>query len=137
MENYVRLMVLSESASPEQISSQLGMLGDETWRIGDKRKNTAILEKENGWMLHSKREKSTELEDHIDNIRELIRGCESNFKTLSDVTDCEVQLSCSVYYKDEPQLLFEKEIIIWLNSIGASLDLDLYLYRGDRNLATR
>ncbi|QLQ33445.1 MAG: hypothetical protein HZT40_19645 [Candidatus Thiothrix singaporensis] len=55
MENYVRLMVLSESISPEQISNQIGMLGDETWRIGDKRKNAAILEKENGWLLFQKR----------------------------------------------------------------------------------
>lgn len=131
MESYVRLMVLSESISPEQISSQLGILGDDTWRVGDKRKNTAILEKENGWILHSKKEKSVDLEGHIDNIRALISGYESNFKIISDAFDCEVQLSCAVYYENEPPLLFEKEIIIWLNSIGASLDIDLYLARDD------
>lgn len=126
MENYVRLIVLSESVSPEKISSQLGLLGDETWRVGDKRKHTAILEKENGWILYSKKEKSMDLEDHIDDIRNLIRGYESNFKIMADVYNCDVQLSCAVYYKDEPPLFFEKGVIIWLNSIGASLDIDLY-----------
>lgn len=131
MRNYVRLMVISESVSPEQISRQLGVRGDETWRIGDKRKNTDILEKENGWGLHSKKESTMNLEDHIENIRDLIKGFESNFKILSDALDCEVQLSCVVYFKDEPPLLFEKEVINWLNSIAASLDIDLYLSRDD------
>ncbi|QLQ33446.1 MAG: DUF4279 domain-containing protein [Candidatus Thiothrix singaporensis] len=68
-----------------------------------------------------------DLEDHIDNIRNLIRGYENNFKIMSDFYNCEVQLSCAIYYKREPPLFFEKEIIAWLNSMGASLDIDLYL----------
>lgn len=126
MENYVRLMVLSESVSPEAIRNQLGIFGDDIWRIGDKRKNTIVLEKENGWVLRSKKEKFAYLEDHLENIRELIKGYEGNFKAISDTLDCEVQLSYAVYCEDEPPLFFEKEIIAWLDSIGASLDIDLY-----------
>lgn len=38
------------------MSIKIGALPDEVWASGDKRKNTSILEKENGWVVHSKKE---------------------------------------------------------------------------------
>lgn len=127
MENSVCLNVLSSTLSPEQICDQLGMHGDDTWRIGDKRKNTKILEKENGWAHKSRVKKSAHLEDHIESIMDLVRSFECKFKAISELSDCDVQLSCAVYGDDEPPLFFETKIIGWLSDIGASLDIDLYL----------
>lgn len=126
MKNYVGLIVTSDSISPEKISSQLDVPGDKAWRLGDRRKDTAILEKENGWAIYSKKSESLDIEIHIDEIKEFVKGYENNFKVMSDTFDCDIQLSCAIYCKHQPPLFFTKEVIAWLNDIGASLDIDIY-----------
>jgi hypothetical protein len=127
MEYHIRLIILSSSLNPEQISDQIGKAADETWLLGDQRKDTIILEKENGWMLFSKRKLSAELHEHLDNIRVALNGAECKIKNISETLGCDVQLSCVVYTKSEPPLEFEKKDIAWLASMGASLDIDVYL----------
>lgn len=128
MKCYVRLMILSDSLSSHEISIKIGALPDEVWALGDKRKNTSILEKENGWVVHSKKENTADLEEHIYSIQQSLRGVENEIFMISNESGCDVQLSCVIYHTDMPPLYFSKELIIWLNSIGASLDLDLYSF---------
>ncbi len=126
MENYVHLAVLSDSLDPEEISSQLGLSCDEAWVVGDKRVNTLLLEKENGWVLKSRVEKNADLEDHIESVMELIKDSEHKFKAISCTKGCIVQLSYISYCESTPALNFENEVIDWLSSLGASLDIDIY-----------
>jgi len=126
MENHVRLMVLSDNLSPEKLIKQLAMSGDKIWSLGDKRLNTLLLEKENGWVLKSKIALNLDLEDHIENVMSLIKGNEARFKAISNQEGCFIQLSCACYYDDEPPLIFESEVINWLSDLNASLDIDLY-----------
>ncbi len=126
MENHVRLMVLSDNLSPEKLIKQLAMSGDKIWSLGDKRLNTLLLEKENGWVLKSKIALNLDLEDQIENVMSLIKWNEARFKAISNQEGCFIQLSCACYYDDEPPLIFESEVINWLSDLNASLDIDLY-----------
>ena len=127
MKVYVCLTVFSDSLSPEEMRNHIGIAGDETWKVGDKRGLTEILEKENGWSLCSELDNNLELEAHIYQIMGVTKGGEDKLKMLSERDDCEVQLSCAIYCSSEPALFLEKKIISWINSIGASLDIDLYI----------
>jgi len=127
VKSYIRLVVLSDSMEPDEIINQIDLVGDKVWKRGDKRGNTLILEKENGWMVNSKEKNDSEIERHIESIRSIIRGKESILKHMSQEGGCIIQLSYAIYSKDEPPLSFNKDIINWLGSVGASLDVDLYL----------
>lgn len=73
-----------------------------------------------------KKKITADLEEHIDSIQKYLSGVEDEIFMLSNESDFDVQLSCVIYHTDMPSLYFSKELIIWLNNIGASLDLDLY-----------
>lgn len=126
MELHLSLSVFSTDLGLDQIVSAIGMAGDQCWKKGDKRENTIIPEKENGWSIKSLASKEDDLESHISSIMDLVHGREQSLKELSSVGDTEVQISCSIYYEGEPPLFFDKKYISWIDSIGASLDIDLY-----------
>ena len=103
----------------------LGLAYDKSWRIGDKRGRSGIIQKNNGWVLTSKVSSSAPLEDHISDL--LVR--------LADHTDAireisrrdEVELSCVIHAAHPPPLNFSKDLVHNLSQLGASLDIDLYL----------
>ena len=63
----VRLKVTSASRTPEQISDATGILCDHSWRIGEKRGKTILVEKTNGWVLNSKMPKMLRLKPTLKN----------------------------------------------------------------------
>ena len=126
MECYVRLVISSKSLTPDQISKKLGLSHDDSWKIGETRNNTSILETDNGLIIKSKKDKNSDLETHIIYLMELTENCKNNLEDFSKIPDCSVQVACAIYYSEEPPLSLEKEIINWISSIGASLDIDLY-----------
>lgn len=120
----VRLKILSATHTPDQITSITGLRCDRSWLAGDKRGKTAILEKCNGWVLNSSLSKKSSLVEHIENILEQVSPAAGKIHALSE--RAEVELSCVVYSFSPPALNFDKATIERLNSLGASLDIDLY-----------
>lgn len=127
MENHIRLVVTSRHLSPDQIVRAIGVPGDKVWAFGDRRDNSEILETENGLIINSRSESSSDIDFHIESIMALVDGMESNFMAFSEIPGCEIQLSCAVYCHGAPPLSFEKTITGWIGSMGASLDIDIYL----------
>lgn len=126
MKVYVRLDVLSEKYSPGELVKKIGIAGDNLWRKGDIRGKSKIVEKENGWSINSRVALNDDLIDHLMNLQSQVCGCEKKIYEISNLADCLVQVSCAIYYKEEPPLGIEKSQIDWLSKIGACLDIDLY-----------
>ena len=124
-ETIVRLKITGVAHTPEQITQTLGIPCNKSWRIGDKRANTVIVEKNNGWVLSSDLPKSASLEAHIEKMLERLATCADRMQVISQKDS--VELSCVVYATTPPALNFNKRIIQQLNELGASLDVDLYL----------
>ncbi|MBP7142708.1 MAG: DUF4279 domain-containing protein [Opitutaceae bacterium] len=120
----VRLKILSVTHTPDQITSLSGLRCDRSWLVGDKRGNTKIVEKCNGWILNSSLTKDASLVDHIENVLELAAPVAGKIRALSE--HAEVELSCVIYSFSPPALNFESTIIERISSLGASLDIDLY-----------
>jgi hypothetical protein len=121
----VRLKVTSASRTPEQISDATGILCDHSWRIGEKRGKTSIIEKTNGWILNSKMPKNAPLEAHIEELlgRLIVRA--DRIRALSEQET--VEFSCVIYASTPPSLNFNKSVIQRVCQLGASLDVDLFL----------
>jgi hypothetical protein len=120
----VRLKILSVAHTPEQITGITGLQCDRSWLIGDKRRETAIVEKCNGWILNSDLSKDASLDAHIENILGQVSSVAERIRKLSE--QAEIELSCVIYSSTPPALNFEKSVIVRLNALGSSLDIDLY-----------
>lgn len=127
--NIVRLKITSIKRTPEQISKVVGCSCDRSWRIGDKRGKTIIVEKVNGWVLDSALPKSASLETHIEKILERVTRQSDKIRRLSK-QEC-VELSCVIYAASPPALNFDKKVVRQIAQLGANLDVDLYI--GDFN----
>jgi hypothetical protein len=122
----VRLKITSPRRTPQEISDAIGLDCDRSWRIGDKRGNTLIIENTNGWVLNSNSGKNASLEMHID---ELLGRLSIHADRIRSLTDHEtVELSCVVYAFSPPALNFDQSVIQRLARLGASLDIDLYCF---------
>ena len=123
-ENYVRLKVLSVTLSAEEITTQLGIACDRSWKIGDMRGNTIIKEKNNGWIINSSLSKEAPLSAHIMNLLERLDHVADRIQDISMQAD--VEFSCVVYSEEIPELYFDKVTILKICALGGSLDIDLY-----------
>ena len=121
----VRLKVTSASRTPEQISDATGMLCDHSWRIGEKRGKTILVEKTNGWVLNSKMPKNAPLEAHFEELLGRLLVHEDRIRALSEQET--VEFSCVIYASAPPSLNFNKSVIQRVCQLGASLDMDLFL----------
>jgi len=125
-ENFVRLKIISPIYTPEYIDNFVGICHDKSWKTGDCRGRTIIKEKNNGWILNSLLEKEKHLYDHIESLIKRIDPIAEKIKSLSKESHVEVEFSCAIYYKNEPPLHFDANIVSKISYIGASLDIDLY-----------
>lgn len=124
-ETFVSLTIVSSIHHPEDINSLVGVHCDRSWKIGDLRAKTTIIEKDNGWILNSGLEEEDSLDEHIKALLEKIAHLSSKIQALS--SDSYIEISCAIYASEPPPLHFEKDTIRQFNQIGASLDIDLYI----------
>ncbi len=126
METYVRLKILSDDLNAKQLSDRIGIDGDRVWNTGDIRPKTQIKEKRNGWLLNSGLHKSESIEEQINALLVRVREVRNIIKELANTNTIEV--SCAIYASENPPLYLDKNIIIGMESLGASLDVDLYIF---------
>lgn len=128
-ETFVRLKTFSVSLTPEQITEAIGLPCDRSWRIGDKRGKTIIIEKENGWILNSSLSLEASLDAHVENLLSRLTPIADKIRKFSEQN--RVEFSCVVYADSPPALNFTESVIFQLAQLGASLDIDLFLTADD------
>lgn len=124
-ETYVRLKIISRSLSPEEMGAAVGIPCDKSWRAGDKRRGTIIIEKENGWVIDSNSRKDAELSSQLAELLKKVQPYGAELRALS--MNNTVEVSCVIYADSAPALYFEKDMIGAIAALGASLDIDLYI----------
>lgn len=127
-ESYVRLTIVSENLSSKDICSVIGLKCDNEWQIGGKRYGTKIKHRNNGCEFKSKLPATAELEKHIENLMKRLVPASKEIKSLSHQND--IFFTCVIYnYTDpvNPGLFFKKQIINTICSLGACLNIDLYM----------
>jgi len=126
MEIIVRLTIVGEILSSEQIVTTLGIVPDEAWNIGDFRPKTRYREKNNGIRINSGIERKGSIEEHTEAITTKLNPLRSKLLELSK--KCDITLSV-VYYSSycNPGLWFDSSFMKFLSSINAGLDMDGYV----------
>jgi hypothetical protein len=121
---YVSLRLTSNSKSPEQFFSELGVVAEKSWRKGDIRKKTRIVEKENGYEFVAVYARDATFDEMVSGLLARLEPISGKIRTLA----CDhVQLTCAVYSKEAPAIQFSPLVIEDLSRMGASIDIDLYI----------
>jgi hypothetical protein len=124
-EIYVRLIFTSSIRDPAQIIQSIGLQYDKSWRKGDKRSNSMIVECDHGCEIDSKSPKGSSIEQHMENLLQRVEAFTEKLSSLPE--DISIEMSCSVYADEIPTLSLSRTLIKRISEINASLDIDLYV----------
>jgi Domain of unknown function (DUF4279) len=125
---HVSLRLLSGEKSPDQIFVELGVPADNSWRTGERRGKTSLIEKENGYEFRSGQPGDISLEEQVHSLLHRLEPIASKVRSIG----CEVvQLTCVVYASRMPSIHFSSSAIEMLDRLGASIDVDLYVEEGN------
>ncbi len=122
---YVELAIVSQTYTPETITKVIGLESDRQWHAGDLRGQTIIVEKENGWVLHSGLPKEVDLDSHLERILDVLEPSKDAIRSLT--MSATVELSVVIYSPDRPALYFDPSVIHRIEELGAGLDIDIYI----------
>jgi hypothetical protein len=123
----VSLRLTGDSKLPAQLFAELGVHPDKTWRKGDPRGGTTLVEQENGCEFRA-HPSGASLEEQADSLLRRLGPIAEKIHELQ----CEhVQLTCIVYAAQVPAIHFSRSTLEKLSHLGASLDVDLYIAEGN------
>lgn len=126
----VELAVLSEFLSPEDLTRIIGLECERSWQRGQQRRPGAGLEALHCWILGSGLPRSAPLDDHVRGLLgRLAPAHEGAIRSLG--SQANAYFSCILYADSMPALVFPADVIQGIARLGAVLDLDVYLSRGE------
>ncbi|HXH25900.1 MAG TPA: DUF4279 domain-containing protein [Vicinamibacterales bacterium] len=124
------ISIVSQERSPEQISTLTGVQPDRSWRIGDKRANTSIIEKTHGWILTSRvKDIGLDVEAHLDDLLQRIKPATERFASLPEPDVVTVHVA--IYSQSRILMSLEPHVPKLIAALGARFDIEIYFMPPD------
>jgi hypothetical protein len=129
METIVRIKILSDLLSPEEITSRLGSKPDRVWHKGNVREISRNMAKFNGWIMDAGSSRQAPIKEQVAMLLEKLKPLRTELNEIAALAS--VDLSIVVYSDYEPPLHFDNATLGEIASLGANLDIDLYIRTND------
>lgn len=132
----VEFSIVDFEIHPNDISRLLGVIPQRQFQKGDLiDPKVGIHYKENGWVLSSKLNQNTELDDNLLDLLKIFKSNLSGFIEICNKYDSELSIMLTIYHQknnneeehNTPALHFDKEIIKLLAELNSEIDIDLYV----------
>ena len=120
----VRLQIVSDSLTCEELESQVGLSPSRFMRKGDLIPSTLLVHKSNVWELAAGLQEAACIQDQLMALFFRIEPVTKNIAGLSNVA--EIIVSCVIYCTRQPDLYVKPELIQKIGKIGAGIDFDIY-----------
>lgn len=120
----IRLVIVSDSSSSDELEQHIGMKADRSWAKGEVRPRTMIRESMSGWMIALETMASIPLDDAVEKLLERIAHV---FECIAEIEECAKQLSIIVYCSQPPALNLSSKTVSKLSRLKASIDIDIYV----------
>jgi hypothetical protein len=129
-EFYAKLGIYSDSITPDEVTSLLGIRCEKSYQEGDLivRPHATLRQQQNAWIIYSQCPGNSALEDHVKDLLARVSACLDKIKNISDHPGTTVELGCVFYSKNAPPLFFTKDMISTLARMGAEIDIDMYFW---------
>ena len=126
MRNIVRLKILSDTVTPEDISETLGLTPSHSWRKGesDRKKASLNMAKWNGWIYDSGCHSDIPLEDQVAALLHALESMQNSVRQISDV--CDVAVSVVAYSNPHKSIFLSKKQVALIAALGAHFDFEMY-----------
>lgn len=122
---YAYLSIDEFSCSVDKLTERIGLQPTNGWQIGDIVPPLPVPRKCSAWQLKSRRPTSQEVEHHVVDVLDQIRGREAVFQEIAK--DLSIRMQCVGYYTEyNPGFQLKPEILKRLGDLGVTLDLDAY-----------
>lgn len=122
---------LAGSFEPADITRRAGVHPTRSCREGETIPHTQMPRKCSRWELHSRLDRSTNLEAHVSDVLAQLDANASSFEQLSSEFGGIMEL-VGYFYDGYPGLHFERYIIAGLAHYSLSVDCDFYLRRTEK-----
>ena len=125
MTNIVRLKILSESLSPDEISERIGLPPSRSWSKGesDRKKASLNMAKWNGWIYDSGRSADVSLADQVASLLHALEPMQNNIRDISGL--CDVAISVVSYSNPDKSIFLSKDLVALIAALGAHFDLEM------------
>lgn len=121
----VRFRITSATLTAADIQTRTGLAPDETWKMGDVRGSFGNAEKKHGFVLESKVQIQSSLDEHVKAMLKRLAPSAQKIGTLTN--EAVIEFICIVHRKAAPMLHFERDDLRWLGVMGAKLDVDIFI----------
>ncbi|WP_438348010.1 DUF4279 domain-containing protein [Paenibacillus sp. FA6] len=125
----VEFSIFGDEFDPGIITDTLLITPTRTWFKGDNIRGN-LFRKETCWELATEYEESLDINDQIDEIKELIKNQEDEIVKLirQNKLECKFDVVINIENNVKPAIYLNKEIIKFLHDLGAEIDIDLCIY---------
>jgi Domain of unknown function (DUF4279) len=126
MRNIVRLKILSDTLTPEDISETLGLTPSRSWRKGesDRKKASLNMAKWNGWIYDSGCSPNVPLADQAAALLHALEPLQNSIHHISRL--CDVAISIVTYSNPDKSIFLNKELVALIAALGAHFDFEMY-----------
>jgi hypothetical protein len=125
-EIHIALRIVSETITEEKLIQLLPLKPDNSWSVGQPRRNTKIKEINNGVEYNSKNSKGDTLNSELNKLFLRVASVIPAINGLPSV--CQRQIACAIYSSTVPELFLDETAIRTLAQCKASIDVDLYQF---------
>lgn len=123
-------IILGDSFEPIDVTTKLGLDPTQVWRTGDVTKTPGFTHKETCWMIGTDFEKSYDVNDQLSQLVDLLKDKVPGINELRNTNEIECMffLIINIEKNEIPAMYFRREFLEFLNSIGAELHIDQYIF---------
>jgi hypothetical protein len=122
---YAYLSIDDFSCPVTELTARIGLQPTEAWQAGDVVGKVRFPRKYSAWKLRSRLPPLEEIERHVVDVLEQIRGREALFRDIAQ--EYSIRMQCVGYYNEyNPGFLLDADTIRRIAESGLKLDLDSY-----------
>lgn len=124
---FAKIGIYSKKYSAEDINEILGISYDKCWVKGMARspRSDVIRFERHAWFITAETSCEYTLDRQIENLYERIQPAIDKLHKIKD--ECEIVINCTIEGDENPILNFPNIIVNMINTIQASLDIDLLI----------
>jgi hypothetical protein len=120
------------SCPVDELTKRVGLQPTEAWQVGDIVPPVRFPRKFSAWRIKSRISHLEEVERHVVDVLDQIRGREAVFRDIAR-EHC-VRMQCVGYYNEyNPGFRLEPDIVRRLADLGVTIDLDAYYFFDDKH----
>jgi hypothetical protein len=121
----IRLRILSQTMTPQDIEARIGLKSNESWRIGDRLGAFGAAARDNGFVIESGALASSPFQDFMTALIRKIAPAAQKIGALGE--QCTIEVVCTLHRKVAPLLSFERDDLRWIGVMGAKLRIDTFV----------